>query len=190
MKLFLFFINVVKIYSLLLNQKSKYIISIRKVEYSHHLCVIFILGKINRYDLQHKSFFPQESRSKRRVTKWEIPGLFCLQLPLSLPLEERQWVKRLEMPRRPPHHTGAQVHKNKAQVHKYTSTRRPPHHTGAQVQGGKHTASHHWVAIKVVECNVQCTCVWQYTVPRTSHIIVQACSAVGESCAEVECGCS
>ena len=167
MKLFLFFfINVVKIYSLLLNQKSKYIISIRKVEYSHHLCVIFILGKINRYDLQHKSFFPQESRSRRRVTKWEIPGLFCLQLPLSLPLEERQWVKRLEMPRR------------------------PPHHTGAQVQGGKHTASHRRVAIKVVECNVQCTCVWQYTVPRTSHIIVQACSAVGESCAEVECGCS
>ena len=103
LKLFLFFINVVKIYSLLLNQKRKYIISIRKVEYSHHLCVIFILGKINRYDLQHKSFFPQESRSTRRVTKWEIPGLFCLQLPLSLPLEERQWVKRLEMPRRPPH---------------------------------------------------------------------------------------
>ena len=129
MKLFLFFINVVKIYSLLLNQKSKYMISIRKVEYSHHLCVIFILGKINRYDLQQKSFFPQESRSKMRVTKWEIPGLFCLQLPLSLPLEERQWVKRLEMPRRPLHHTGAQVHKYKAQVHKYTSTRRPPHHT-------------------------------------------------------------
>ena len=29
-----------------------------------------------------------------------------------------------------------------------------------------------------------------YTMPRASHITVQACSAVGESCAELECGCS
>ena len=94
-------INVVKIYSLLLNQKRKYIISIRKVEYSHHLCVIFILGKINRYGFGWETWFNSVNIQTPWLLKWFMENILHAHVYLYFTWQIRKcWTWQIWMTRR------------------------------------------------------------------------------------------